>query len=106
MLRPGGRLAILEFGSPTMPGLRQAYGWYFRHVLPRIGRLVSVTTTPTRICRRRSQQFPSGPAFAALLAQAGFTDVAPIALAAGAVWLYVARKHASLAPPPTGTPVQ
>ena len=41
VLRPGGRLAILEFGTPTLPGLRQMYGWYFRNVLPRIGRLVS-----------------------------------------------------------------
>ena len=48
---------------------------------------------PTRICRRRSQQFPSGPAFAALLAQAGFSDVASHALAAGAVWLYLARNR-------------
>ena len=105
VLRPGGRLAILEFGSPTMPGLRQAYGWYFRHVLPRIGRLVSRHHDAYAYLPASVQQFPSGPAFGALLGQAGFTDVAPQALAAGAVWLYVARKGGSHAPP-TGTPVQ
>ena len=41
MLRPGGRLAVLEFGTPTVPGLKQAYSWYFRAVLPRVGRLIS-----------------------------------------------------------------
>ena len=41
VLRPGGRVAILEFGLPSVPGLGQLYRWYFRGVLPRIGRLVS-----------------------------------------------------------------
>src|SRR5262245_65180693 len=41
VLRPGGRLAILEFGSPNQPGVRAAYGWYFRNVLPLIGRMIS-----------------------------------------------------------------
>ena len=42
VLRPGGRLAILEFAVPTMPGaFGSLYLWYFNHVLPRIGRLVS-----------------------------------------------------------------
>ncbi len=37
-LKPGGRLAILEFGLPVVPAVRPLYLWYFRHVLPRIGR--------------------------------------------------------------------
>jgi demethylmenaquinone methyltransferase/2-methoxy-6-polyprenyl-1,4-benzoquinol methylase len=41
VLRPGGRLAILEFSTPTSRLVRAVYLPYFRHVLPRIGRLVS-----------------------------------------------------------------
>src|SRR5205823_3720734 len=41
IVKPGGRLAILEFGSPRIPGCRQLYGWYFRSVLPRVGGLIS-----------------------------------------------------------------
>src|SRR5687767_12225775 len=36
VLRPGGRLAILEFGVPRLPGLGAAYRWYFSTVLPRV----------------------------------------------------------------------
>lgn len=35
--RPGGQVLVLEFSRPTAPGLKQGYGFYFRHVLPRIG---------------------------------------------------------------------
>ncbi len=35
--KPGGRVAVLEFTSPRMQPLKGMYGWYFRHVLPRIG---------------------------------------------------------------------
>src|SRR5690606_2857748 len=41
VLRPGGRLAILEFGLPVVPAVRPLYLWYFRRILPRIGRMVS-----------------------------------------------------------------
>ena len=41
VLRPGGRLAILEFGLPVFPAVRPLYLWYFNQVLPRIGRAVS-----------------------------------------------------------------
>ena len=41
VLTTGGRLAILEFSMPQTPVISHVYRWYFRHVLPRIGRLVS-----------------------------------------------------------------
>ena len=40
-LRRGGRLAILEFGVPRIPGISTLYLWYFKHLLPRVGRMVS-----------------------------------------------------------------
>ena len=41
VLKPGARMSILEFGEPVIPGIRGVYNWYFRAVLPRLGRLVS-----------------------------------------------------------------
>ena len=41
VLAPGGRLAILEFGQPRIPGSGRSTRWYFRYLLPLVGRLVS-----------------------------------------------------------------
>ena len=41
VLKPGGRLAILEFAVPTTPGVSALYVWYLHQVLPRIGRAIS-----------------------------------------------------------------
>ena len=41
MLRPGGRLIILEFSLPTNPLLRGLYNFYFRKILPRTATLIS-----------------------------------------------------------------
>ena len=90
-LRPGGRLAILEFGLPRAPGVRQLYAWYFTRVLPRIGRLISRDRDAYSYLPASVAQFPSDEAFAAWLREAGFVDVRYNALVFGAVYLYTAR---------------
>ena len=47
VLRPGGRLAILEFGQPRIPGIRTLYAWYFSYLLPLVGR--TDLETPERV---------------------------------------------------------
>lgn len=92
VLRPGGRLAVLEFGLPRVPGLRQAYAWYFYRVLPRIGRLISRHQEAYSYLPASVAGFPSDEGFADWLRQAGFADVEYKALALGVVYLYIARK--------------
>jgi len=92
VLRPGGRLAILEFGMPQTPVLAALYAWYFRHVLPRVGRLVSRHTDAYEYLPASVAEFPSGTAFVKILQQAGFKDVRSVRLALGAVYLYVAER--------------
>jgi demethylmenaquinone methyltransferase/2-methoxy-6-polyprenyl-1,4-benzoquinol methylase len=90
IVRPGGRVAILEFGQPSAPGLRQLYSWYFRVVLPWVGRAISRHQSAYSYLPASVGGFPSGAQFASLLDRAGFTEVRSDPLALGIVYLYSA----------------
>ena len=92
-MRAGGRLAILEFGVPRIPGISTLYGWYFRYLLPRVGRLVSGHTAAYSYLPASVGTFPPPSAFMAILEEAGFTDVRANSLTLGIVYLYTARKR-------------
>lgn len=91
VLRPGGRLAILEFGEPSSPPIRAAYLWYFRRVLPLIGRLISRHRSAYDYLPASVGRFYRPPAFCDLLREVGFTDVRVTPLTFGIVYLYSAR---------------
>ena len=92
VVRPGGRIAILEFGMPTLPGLGLLYRWYFRCVLPRVGRLISRHGDAYAYLPASVGVFPSGEGFRALLDDAGFADTAVIRMFLGVVYLYAATR--------------
>jgi len=91
-LRPAGRLVILEFGMPAIPGIAGLYRSYFRHMLPRVGRLVSRHAEAYAYLPASVAEFPAGEAFVAALRPAGFSSVRVVRMAAGAVYLYIARR--------------
>jgi demethylmenaquinone methyltransferase / 2-methoxy-6-polyprenyl-1,4-benzoquinol methylase len=92
VLTPGGRFAILEFAVPTTPGVRGAYLWYFNHVLPRIGRLVSRHNAAYEYLPASVGAFASPDELVKLLRQAGFRDVGASPLSLGVVFLYTGRR--------------
>jgi demethylmenaquinone methyltransferase / 2-methoxy-6-polyprenyl-1,4-benzoquinol methylase len=91
-LRPGGRLAILEFGLPVVPAVRPLYLWYFNHVLPRIGRAVSKHSAAYDYLPQSVGSFPWGDAFGRILTATGFSQVEARPLSFGIVYLYSAQK--------------
>jgi demethylmenaquinone methyltransferase/2-methoxy-6-polyprenyl-1,4-benzoquinol methylase len=92
VIRPGGSLAILEFGFPRIPGIRTAYRWYFRYLLPRIGALVSKHGEAYSYLPASVEQFQTPEAFAAMLERVGFSSIRHVPLTFGIVYLYVARR--------------
>jgi demethylmenaquinone methyltransferase/2-methoxy-6-polyprenyl-1,4-benzoquinol methylase len=93
VLRPGGRLAILEFGLPVIPALRPLYLWYFRQVLPRIGAAVSRHNAAYTYLPESVGTFQFGEDFVKILATAGFSEVKAKPLAFGIVYLYTGTKR-------------
>jgi demethylmenaquinone methyltransferase/2-methoxy-6-polyprenyl-1,4-benzoquinol methylase len=92
VIKPGGRLAILELGEPVIPGIRGAYHWYFRSVLPRLGRLVSHHNSAYSYLPASVALFPRPADFAAIISSHGFSGVRAVPLTMGIVYLYVATR--------------
>lgn len=93
VLRPGGRLAILEFGEPRIPGVKTLYTWYFRYLLPIIGRLISKHQSAYSYLPASVAAFPSSAEFSRMLAGHGFANVRADPLTFGVVYLYVAQRE-------------
>ena len=92
VLKPGGRLAILEFAEPTTPVFGGFYRWYVRRVLPRIGRAVSRSDVAYEYLPASIAAFASPDEFVEILRHAGFAAISPVRLMLGSVILYTATK--------------
>jgi demethylmenaquinone methyltransferase/2-methoxy-6-polyprenyl-1,4-benzoquinol methylase len=92
VLKPGGRVAMLELGIPTLWGLRAAYMWYFRRVLPLIGAIVAGHAEAYTYLPESVGAFPAPELFARQMGSVGFERVRSTQLALGIVYLYEARK--------------
>jgi demethylmenaquinone methyltransferase / 2-methoxy-6-polyprenyl-1,4-benzoquinol methylase len=90
VLKRSGRVAILEFSLPRTPLVRGLYLWYFRKVLPLVGRLVSRHPSAYTYLPESVEAFPSPEAFLQQLGRCGFSRAYAIRLTFGAVYLFVA----------------
>ena len=91
VLRPGGVLVVLEFGQPRAFPIKQLYGFYSRHVLPRVGGAVSRHEGAYRYLPTSAAAFPSGDDFVARMQRAGYHTVDWRALTFGIAMLYKGR---------------
>jgi demethylmenaquinone methyltransferase/2-methoxy-6-polyprenyl-1,4-benzoquinol methylase len=92
VLKPGGRLTILEFSRPRWAWLRRCYDLYSLRLLPRIGGWLSGDRSAYTYLPESIRTFPDQRALAAELAAAGFQEVAWTDLTGGIVALHTARK--------------
>ncbi|MEO6409721.1 MAG: bifunctional demethylmenaquinone methyltransferase/2-methoxy-6-polyprenyl-1,4-benzoquinol methylase UbiE [Burkholderiaceae bacterium] len=91
VLRPGGRLLVLEFSKVAAP-LAKAYDWYSFKVLPLLGRLVAGDEQSYRYLAESIRMHPDQEALKALMKGAGFGHVDIHNLSAGVVALHVGIK--------------
>jgi demethylmenaquinone methyltransferase / 2-methoxy-6-polyprenyl-1,4-benzoquinol methylase len=90
VLAPGGQLVILEFAMPRRPLARRLYLFYFRHLLPRIGGLLSPRGSAYAYLPASVLEFPQRDAFRERLSRAGFDRSTHRDLTLGTVCLYCA----------------
>ena len=106
VIRPGGRIALLDVAQPTNPLLRWGHGIYFGTVVPRIGGLLTARSThgagraAYAYLPRSAAYLPAGDAMVAMLRDAGFLDARRQLLSAGITQLLTGTRspHANSDP--------
>ena len=92
VLHPGGELGVLEFTVPVRQPLRGLYLFYFQHLLPKVGSLLSNDPTAYTYLPSSVLDFPQRAAFTARMAAAGFDSTSSTSLSGGILALYRGRK--------------
>lgn len=92
VLKPGGKVVILEFSRPTRFPMKQLYNFYFKNILPLIGKLISKDQSAYTYLPESVQEFPDGQAFLQLLQKAGYTETRCKSLTFGISSIYTGTK--------------
>ena len=93
VLKPGGKLVILECSHPPLPVFRQLYDFYFNRVLPKIGGLVSGSSAAYTYLPNSVAKFPDQKTLAGMMANAGFGAVSFRNLTGGIAALHSGVKN-------------
>ena len=92
VLKPGGRLVILEFSHPKTPGIRQLYNLYLNIVAPRIGKMVSHSGEAYQYLNDSVKAFPEGTALVRILENNGYVNTRLKRLSLGICSIYTGGK--------------
>ncbi len=92
VLKPGGRVVILEFSKPRSFPFKQLYNFYFKYILPVIGRLVSKDQSAYTYLPESVNAFPEGDAFTKILQELGYKETECKTLTFGISSIYTGLK--------------
>ena len=92
VLKPGGKLVILETSVPSKAFFRTGYRLYCKNYLPLVARFMSRDERAYSYLTESAEQFPHGEAFNNILAKSGFIDIENIPQTFGAATIYTASK--------------
>jgi demethylmenaquinone methyltransferase/2-methoxy-6-polyprenyl-1,4-benzoquinol methylase len=92
VLKPAGKLVVLEFSTPTAALLAPAYRFYLRRIVPRLGDRISGRGGPYRHLAESIAEFPEPPILAGRLREAGYAAAGWVTLTGGIVAIHTALK--------------
>ena len=92
VLKPGGKLAVLEFSAPLIPGFKALFNLYFTQILPRIGGMVSGSRGAYEYLPDSVSKFPDQKNLDKMMRQAGFADVEYKNLTGGIAAIHTGRR--------------
>ena len=92
ILKPGGKLAVLEFSTPVIPGFRGLFNFYFTKILPRIGGIVSGSQGAYEYLPDSVSKFPDQKKLVELMKSTGFESVEYVNLTGGIAAIHSAIK--------------
>lgn len=91
--KPGGKVMVLEFSTPTFPGLKPVYDWYSFAVMPKIGKLFAQDASSYQYLAESIRMHPEQSQLKEMIEQAGFEDCHYHNLSGGIVALHIAYKY-------------
>jgi demethylmenaquinone methyltransferase/2-methoxy-6-polyprenyl-1,4-benzoquinol methylase len=90
--KPGGHVMIIEFSKPRRFPVKQLYNFYFKSILPNIGKFVSKDDAAYTYLPESVEAFPDGKDFLSILTNVGYKETKWIPLTIGISSIYWARK--------------
>jgi demethylmenaquinone methyltransferase / 2-methoxy-6-polyprenyl-1,4-benzoquinol methylase len=92
VLKPGGRLVVLEFSKPKMPGVKSMYNLYMKVICPNLGKLFSKNRNAYKYLDESIQKFPEGKNFTIILDNLGYKNTYCKPLSLGICSIYCGTK--------------
>ncbi|HEX8356961.1 MAG TPA: bifunctional demethylmenaquinone methyltransferase/2-methoxy-6-polyprenyl-1,4-benzoquinol methylase UbiE [Segetibacter sp.] len=92
VLKPGGKLVILEFSRPKQVAFKAVYGLYMKTIAPGFGKLIAKNKDAYQYLNDSVQSFPEGEAFIEILKSAGFQSTYLKTLTLGICSIYCGSK--------------
>jgi len=92
VLKPNGRLVVLEFSKPSLPVVRNLYNFYMKFVTPKVGKLISKNNDAYQYLNNSVQKFPEKETFIHILNQLGYRHSFYKTLSLGICTIYCGEK--------------
>jgi demethylmenaquinone methyltransferase/2-methoxy-6-polyprenyl-1,4-benzoquinol methylase len=92
VLKPGGRVAILEFSKPKNFPIKQLFGFYSRYLIPFFGKIISKDKSAYTYLQESVEAFPEGQNFMDILTAVGHKNVKAHLVSGGIATIYIGEK--------------